>query len=732
MSAGSWSDALKRPLETLNERGLLVAADGAIGAGDIDAIRSLAADAPGEFLRVHAGAVSVPGGLARAAAPAWLGRGPALGDPGFCADAVGEGRGARSELAGLVHGFATEGADDDGSGGDRPWLRRAEVLARVLAQAGSVERRVVVVQGASDADALSLHALRTLLVGGAGAGWAVILEGPLSGLAKDLADAVARAAADERLPSAGFAEVTAAGEEDAGRSLPKQGTAVELLDVLAASPRALPAAVVGSEALSRYRGRPPRAGWIDLQGVVDSGRASLEGDRVLVHAWEPTGAGGPVVQADARALADAVAEVLPGGAPGRARLLAALQQAGGAAAAEVLLEAAAAALAQGDGAGAAELLAGRRDLAARRLRARALHVAGDPEGARAAADGSDDSVLLLHLAKASLDLGRARTARKALDAAGEAGPDPVAGAARLATGRLKEEAGDAVGAAASFGEAAQAFERAGMPLEAARAFALRALAMSKAGAAERALKELKLAMARASDPDDPHDAALEVRGTIGLVFREAGHRDKARQALGMAADKAHAAAAPDREAEARLMLGRFFLEGLPVQGPERGTALREARGAGEAALALGRGCGRTDLEAAAEALLGELSWRSEDWDGALASLGRQQALWSAAGRADREVDVAIRRSQLAGRRKAWDEAFQAANDALMLATRRRLAEQGGHAQMARGEALAALDRKDEALASFTEAARIFGSLGAACEPHAAAAERRARALVSGG
>ena len=179
------------------------------------------------------------------------------------------------------------------------------------------------------------------------------------------------------------------------------------------------------------------------------------------------------------------------------------------------------------------------------------------------------------------------------------------------------------------------------------------------------------------------------------------------------------------------MLGRFFLEGLPVQGPERGEALREARAATEAALSMARGCGRADLEAAAEGLLGELSWRGEDWAGALASLGRQQVLWAGVGRADREVDVAIRRSQLAGRRGAWDDAFKAANDALMLATRRRLAERSGHAQMARGEALAALDRKDEALASFTEAHRVFSSLGAQTEAHAAAAERRARALVAG-
>ncbi len=732
MPAAPWTDALSARLASLADRGFLLVTDAALGAADVESLHSLAADAPGEFVEVEAGAVAAaPGGLCRAAAPAWLGQGAELGDAAFCADAVGEGRGSRAVLAALVRGFSVEGDADD-VGGEQPWLRAAEILARVLEEAGAVEPQVLLVRGAARADALSLHALRSLLCGRSGAGWGVILEGPLDGLSRSLADAVARGAGDDRVPAADFVEVQPDGGEEQAGGVPRQGTAVELLDLLSASPTPLPAAVAGSLALSRYRGRAPRAGWIDLQGVLDSGRARLAGSTVSVQGWKHTGEGGPIVQADARALAEAVAEVLGGGAPGRARLLAELQAAGGAPSAELLLEAAEASVAQGDGPAAAHMLRGRSDLPARRLRTRALLLAGDADGARAAADGARDGALRLAAARAALAVGRQRTARKELAAAAEAGPDPVTGEAKLLLGRLQEEEGDAVGAAASLAAAAQAFERGGQSLEAARAFALRALAMSKAGAAERALKELKLAMARASDPDDPHDAALEVRSTIGLVFREAGHRDKARQALAMAADKAQAAAAPDREAEARLMLGRFFLEGLPVQGAERGEALRDARAAAEAALGLARGCGRADLEAATEALLGELSWRSEDWAGALASLGRQQALWGSVGRADKEVDVAIRRSQLAGRRGAWDDAFKAANDALMLATRRRLAEQSGHAQMARGEALAALDRKDEALASFTEGQRIFGSLGADHEGQAAAAERRARALVSGG
>jgi tetratricopeptide (TPR) repeat protein len=731
MSAPSWSDALSARISNLVQRGGLAVTAGPLGSEDVAALHALASDSPGEFVEVHAAAAgSVPGGVCRAAAAAWLGEGSGLGDASFCEDAVGEGRGALEALDRLVAGFSRDLGPSSDSG-EMPWLRGAEALARVLAEAGEVEPHVLLVRGASQADALSLHALRSLLAGRGGAGWAVVLEGPLEGTAAATSSAIARVADDERVASPWFVEVEPAGGDEVAGSLPKQGTAVELLDVLAASPVPLPAAVAGSDALSRYRGRAPRAGWVDLQGVVESGKAVLIGDTVQVSGWSPTGEGGPVARADARALAEAVAEVLPGGAPGRTAVLAALATAGGSPAGELLLEAAESALAQGDGHAAARFLDGRTDLPARRLRVRGLRVAGDAAKARTESDGSSDGELRLEFARASLEVGRLRSAKKAFEAAAAEGDDLVVGAAQVALARLNEHEGQAVAAAGSCAEAAKAFERAGRPLEAARAFALRALAISKAGAAERSIKELKQAMLRAQDPDDPHDAALEVRATIGLVFRDAGHRDKARQALALAADKAHAAASPDRETEARLMLGRFFLEGLPVQGPERGTSLREARSATEAALCLARGCGRGDLEAEAESVLGELSWRSEDWDGALSSLGRQQALWSAVGRADKEVDTAIRRSQLAGRRNAWDEAFKAANAALMLASRRRLADQSGHAQMARGEALAGLDRKDEALASFTEAHRIFSSLGEAHAVQAAASQRRARALVSG-
>jgi tetratricopeptide (TPR) repeat protein len=218
---------------------------------------------------------------------------------------------------------------------------------------------------------------------------------------------------------------------------------------------------------------------------------------------------------------------------------------------------------------------------------------------------------------------------------------------------------------------------------------------------------------------------------MGLVFREAGSRDKARQALGLAAKVAGANAAPVQEAEARLHLARFYIEALPTQGKERGEALRAAREAADQALGLARALGRDDLEAGAEEVLGELSWRAEDWDEALASLERQQGAWRRAGRASKEVDAAIRSSRLAARREQWDEAFASANSALMQATRKRLPEQTAQGQMARAEALAGMGRKDEALAALTEAQRIFGSLGEEFAAQGRAAEQRARRLIAG-
>ncbi len=716
MSNAPWSPELLARLTRVGERGGVLQLSREPEAAWIDTIRGLASDANLLFLEVDAGVAGLgSGGVARAAAADYLGAsGPALADADFCESAVGDGRGAREALTSLRETWTGElGGGLPTWPQERPWLRHAEVLRRVLAEAGDVEARLLLLRNAGECDGPSLAALGGLMADG-GAGWVVALAP--AGDASGFCEGVARAADDERIAAAWHDAVELPEDEGDSPSLPRQGTAVELLDVLASAGSAVPAAVVGSDSLSRYRGRAPRAGWVDLQGVLDSGRATLSGDFVIVGPWTPT-VDSPVVSADARALAAAVAEVLPEDSPGRALLLARL----GAGDAK---EAAAVALGRGELGRAQALLSSGAPV----LRARTLRLAGDAAAAREIATGGSDA---LHLegGLAARAAGRPKAARKHLEAVG-GGREYVA--ARLVLGELDEEAGEFVAATKHLAEAAREAEQRGDSGEAARAFARRALAMSKAGAAERAIKELKLAMARASDPDDPSDPALEVRVLIGLVFREAGSRDKARQALAMAADKAHSAASRTREAEARLMLARFHLEGLPATGRERGEALRDGREAAEEALRLARGVSRADLEAEAESVLGELAYRSEDWSTASVSLGRQQVLWGAAGRPDREVDAAIRSSQLLARRESWEDAFKAANSALMLATRRRLPEQSAHAQNARGEALSGLERRDEALASFTEAQRLFGSLGESHRAHAAAAERRAQTLVQTG
>ena len=229
-----------------------------------------------------------------------------------------------------------------------------------------------------------------------------------------------------------------------------------------------------------------------------------------------------------------------------------------------------------------------------------------------------------------------------------------------------------------------------------------------------------------------NSGALDVRIAMGQIFRDAGDREKARQALALASKRAHAHCLADREATARLGLARFYLEAIPVRGAERGEALSGGREAAEAAIQLARGAGRPDLEAEAEALLGELAWRGEDWSGASEALDRELGLWTQAGNVGRIVDVALRRGQVAARQEDWKAAFSSANTALTQAQRKRLNARLAQAHVLRAEALQHLERKDEALNSLQEAQRLFGSLGEEYAAQAGAAERRARQLVAGG
>jgi tetratricopeptide (TPR) repeat protein len=168
---------------------------------------------------------------------------------------------------------------------------------------------------------------------------------------------------------------------------------------------------------------------------------------------------------------------------------------------------------------------------------------------------------------------------------------------------------------------------------------------------------------------------------------------------------------------------------MPAQGAGRGEALRDSRQAAEAVLTIARTLADHPLEASAEGILGELSYRAEDWDGALSSLSRQEQLWKDSGRIGEQVDVALRRARVAARCERWEDSLSAADSALALASRRRLHELAAQAQLLRGETLQSLAKGADALAAFSEAERLYSSLGPAFANQAAAASERARQAV---
>ncbi len=742
-----WMSPAQGVLASVGDRGAILVLEGPASSDDLAA---LAEGADLELVEVHAASWgSITDGVARACAPEFLPGPTGGGDLGFCADAAGSGVGAarawqdlQARWSGAVDGDALAMPPDD-----QGFRRCTEILARILAEIGEVGGRFVVVRDAAKFDEGSARAFTSLLAGRDGSGWVLALEGDIEHAlqVQAMIGTVERACADgDRV-----ARLQPPPPEDGdGPNLPKRGSAVELLDVLAAAPGCLPAEVVGSASLAAYRGTSPRSGWLDLQGLLDAGRAVLDGPVVrLTGGWTPsTDDDSAVARADCRALRDAVVEVLPSDSPIAAAIGASLAIAGGAPdAADRAAAAGRAALAAGDARAAARWLSaagGSTDAELPALRTRAARQSGDAEEARRLAlEGlkagpAHDVSGKLHLeaALAAVSTGRVAAARRHAAEAAEASDAiddaPLASATKLLLGQMQEEDGDYGAAAKTLGEAAQAAERWGMGPEAARALAWRAVCMGKAGAGPRAMKELQLARERAADPDDPHPAALDVRVLMGLVFRDSGSRENARKALTMAATKAGEHADPVREAEARLLLAKFFLEAIPIRGPERGEALRDGREAAEAVIRIARGMGRADLEAEGEALLGELSYRAEDWAGALGSLDRQGVLWALVGRANQQVDVAIRRYRLTGRKGDHEGAFKAANEALMLATRRRLPEQSAQAQLARADALQMLDRSSDALAALAEAQRIFTGLGDGFAAQASAAEERARNLVA--
>jgi|GEM_PF-1524518 len=713
----------------------------------------------------------LPDGVIRAALRDELGGTRGAPDEDFCVDALGDGEAAQNTWDALCSRWEPaqqeldvdfgspfdDFEDDEGedeaaaaSPADLPGDdsdRRVEALVRILVAASDVQPRLVLLRSPDLADSLSLAALRGALAGGRGAGTAWIIEGPLQegGAVQRLLAPIARAADDHRFDGPMHATIAPPESPDEGPSPPGRGTAAELLAMLQAGGVAYPEEALGSAPIAAYRGQSPRTTYQDLEGLLHTKRVAVVDGWVSADG-HGAGAQGPLARADARALFAGVDDAPPAILAGLA--LAAEQPHS----ADIATSAGRDLLDHGDALGAqrwldrtAAWLGGSTSPEVSLLRGQAARRLGDTRTAsrlvrEALLSGTEGDLTeaRLHLEAGRLAAleGDDKTAQKHLEIAAtlatELDERLDAGEANLCLAELHEAAGRYHPGAAAAAAAAKAFEHGKDTISAARAFAMRAICIAGAGLAPRALQELKHAMKRTPDPDDPRPGALDVRIAMGLIFRESGDREKARQALALAAKRAHTHALADREALARLNLARFHLEAIPVRGAERGEALSAGREAAEAAIHLSRGLGRADLEAEAEALLGELAWRSEDWESARDALGREQDLWEQAGNVVRVVDVALRRGQLASRQEDWPGAFKAANAALNQAQRKRLTGKLAQAQMLRGEALQHLDRKDEALQSLQEAHRIFISMGAEFTAQAGAAERRAQQLVAGG
>ncbi|MCO4769492.1 MAG: hypothetical protein KDA24_05630 [Deltaproteobacteria bacterium] len=760
------ADVLKHAVS----RGVLLVSDGGVAEDDA---RTLASSANLELVVVDARIYGLlPDGVVRGALRDELGGATGSPDEGFCVDALGDGDAALATWEMIQSGWAPaipavdefveldDSIDDEDDVHAPPPAvptddagRRVEALARILAAAGDLSPRLVLVRSADHADATSLAAVRSVLASGRGAGTAWLLEGPIeesSALGRLLAP-VLRAASDDRFDGPRHASITGGSTEDESPRPPGRGTAAELLAMLQAGGVPIPEALLGGQALATYRGQSPRATFQDLEGLLHTERGSVTDGWVVTDSHGAPGSG-PLMRADARALHACLDAEEFAAHPAAPILRAGLALAADSpSAADDAVAAGRLLLGRGDALGAqrwldraASWLGGSTTPELSLLRARASREVGDARTATRIAreailsgSGDDAVVAELHLeaGRVAVSEGDDKTASRHLQAAASLGAAEgnlsLAGEAHLALAGLLESHGQYREGAAAAAEAAKAFEHARDTISAARAFAARAVCIAGAGKAPRALQELKHAMKRTPDADDPRPGALDVRIALGLIFREAGDREKARQALALAAKRAHTHALADREAVARLNLARFYLEALPVRGAERGEALSAGREAAEESIQLARGVGRPDLEAESEALLGELAWRSEAWARAAEALSREQELWTQAGNAVRVIDVALRRGQLASRQEDWQGAFEAANAALNQAQRKRLNLKLAQAYMLRGDALHRLERKDEALQSLQEAQRIFGSLGEEYAAQAGAAERRAQQLVAG-
>ncbi len=759
MSEASLLAALEQALESCIDHGVLATVlndGGGLSTSDLE-LENLAKRLELELSIVDASIASLrPAGVVREALKPIINMGGHQAHPEareLIGDAVGKGAGSISAWTRVLQDW--DGSSDpptpDSTAADH--LAEGTVLGRLLQALGELEPQVLWIRSAVDLDEASARALRVLLGSGAAAGWAVLLEGPLgsdSPAQRLLAD-LSFYSEDERFPSCRVAHITARVEaQTEPPPLPKRGSSVELLDILAAAGTSLPVEVIGSLALSQHRGCSPRSNWVDLSGLLEAGRAELSAGLLTLTGNQPNEPPLSVVQvADCQALLRGVEETLEDSNPLQLRTRAILAGRSGLPGSWMLhLEAGRYALERNEPFAAraafeeATALSGAQlpyELVA--LRCQALLACGEAEAALRCAGpwlkqpetGLSSAELLIAAGQAASLLERRGEAGAHFEAACTLAhsSDKPFEHARALTGRatLLCDSGDFVEAAAAFGEEARILEQQEHAGPTARALAQRALCMAQAGATDQAIKELKRAAERLKKVSPAEPSALETRMLMGRVFRFAGKREQAIKALSIAADSANQHAAAHIEGQARLGLARLHLEGMPAQGAGRGEALREARAAAELALPIARGLGDLPLEADCEAILGELSYRAEDWDGALASLSRQERLWTACGRSRGQIDVALRRSRVATRCERWDESLKAANAALSQATRRKLHELAAQAQLLRGETLAKLDRSADALAAFSEAQRLYGSLGAAFAGQAAAAAERARQSV---
>ncbi len=764
MSNTSWLTAAGPALDGCTARGALLVLTDASGTELEATLRESADERELEFACVDAATLGLtPARVLQAGVTSFLGNDSAAAHPeagNLIRSALGDGAGATSAWERLCARWAGNSSEGPGSAspGARPWLAESEVLGRILQGIGEVEPRLLLVRSANLLDEASARALQALLGGGPAAGWACVVDGPSRAPSpcQRLTTALQRIADDERFDCVRYVELEAPAATPKKRPAPPESEgADELLTILSAARLPLPAAVVGSTALANYRGRSRRSGWVALDALLSSGHAEVCDALLTISGATRTGSDedqdvAQVVAADCRALVEAVEEVLGEFAPLRLPLCAALAARGGATDSHALaLDAGRAALQRGDVLTASTLLdrsiqgaSEAEDAELALLRSRARRAAGDPEGAlRSAERGLDRcaegnpqaAALWNEVGRAAelLDQGTKAAASFASAVEAISGESNPLDAAHAHAGRARQlaDADDFVAAAAAYGDEARTLEQNGLHHAAARSLANRALCMAQAGATDQAIKELQRAAERLSDGQSPDAEVLEARMLMGRVFRFAGKREQAKKALAMSADTAHQHAAADIEGQARLGLARLFLEGMPAQGPGRGEALRDGRAAAEATVAVARGLGDHALEAAAEGILGELSYRSEDWEGALQSLARQEVLWQCIGRIGDQVDVALRRSRVATRCDRWQDGLEAANSALNLASRRRLHELAAQAQLLRGESLQELDKGSEALAAFSEAERLYSSLGPSFRNQAEAASERARQAV---